>query len=506
MQHILCSVTHRSWLAALALVTLAATVSTAELSLRQTALVIENVTLVSPERDGPVEGMRVLVRDGRIAAIGPEIPAGPDARRIDGRGRYLIPGLIDSHVHVGSAGPVDESAVQGPALLNAYRAQLPRAFLAFGFTTLVDVDLKPADRAWFEGAPLRPRLMHCGAGVRIPGGYRALRVRPERAGQDYPNLLYEPSRAGSWPATIDPTDHTPARAVERVAEAGGSCVKVFVESGFGVFDWPVPLPETLDALRAETRRRGLTFVVHATSVESWRTAVRASADVIAHGLWHWPGDRTNAAPPPEARSVVEAAARAGIRVQPTLRVVDNDKAVFDSTILDDPRLAWSLPRSVAEYLRSGEAATARRAQAEDYEKIARDMGVQVGAAALIDAGRARAMATARLMAGAGVPLIFGSDTPSGDGIGNPPGLNGRLELQRWSEAGVPLARILRGATLANAETFGLANEVGTIEVGKRADLVLLRENPLASVAAYDTVEVVFLEGEPIEREALRPAN
>jgi imidazolonepropionase-like amidohydrolase len=48
--------------------------------------------------------------------------------------------------------------------------------------------------------------------------------------------------------------------------------------------------------------------------------------------------------------------------------------------------------------------------------------------------------------------------------------------------------------------------VGTIEVGKRADLVLLRENPLASVAAYDTVEVVFLEGEPIEREALRPAN
>ena len=105
-----------------------------------------------------------------------------------------------------------------------------------------------------------------------------------------------------------------------------------------------------------------------------------------------------------------------------------------------------------------------------------------------------------------VPLIFGSDTPSGEGVGNPPGLNGRLELQQWAEAGIPLSRILRAATLDNAEAFGLGRELGSIEVGKRADLVLLAENPLESLAAYDSIDTVFLNGEPITRARLLPGN
>jgi imidazolonepropionase-like amidohydrolase len=110
------------------------------------------------------------------------------------------------------------------------------------------------------------------------------------------------------------------------------------------------------------------------------------------------------------------------------------------------------------------------------------------------------------MSEAEVALIFGSDTPSGEGIGNPPGLNGRLELQHWAEAGIPLVRILRAATLDNAVTFGLARELGSIEIGKRADLLLLVANPLESVAAYDSLEIVFLNGEPIARQALRPVD
>jgi len=119
---------------------------------------------------------------------------------------------------------------------------------------------------------------------------------------------------------------------------------------------------------------------------------------------------------------------------------------------------------------------------------------------------ARTTATLRLMWKENVKLLFGSDTPSGDGIGNPPGLNGRFEISRWVEAGVPPARILRAATLDNALTFGLAKDLGTVEVGKRADLLLLRENPLANVSAYDSIETIFLKGEPIARETLRPRD
>jgi imidazolonepropionase-like amidohydrolase len=102
-----------------------------------------------------------------------------------------------------------------------------------------------------------------------------------------------------------------------------------------------------------------------------------------------------------------------------------------------------------------------------------------------------------------ISLIFGSDTPGVDGFGNPPGLNGRLELQNWANAGAPLALILRAATLDNAIALGLSHEVGSIEVGKRADLLLLKQNPLTNVSAYDSIETIFLNGQPIAREGLR---
>jgi imidazolonepropionase-like amidohydrolase len=67
-------------------------------------------------------------------------------------------------------------------------------------------------------------------------------------------------------------------------------------------------------------------------------------------------------------------------------------------------------------------------------------------------------------------------------FGNERGLNGRVELQNWADAGAPLTLILRTATLDNAVALGLSHELGSIEVGKRADLLLLKENPLTSLS------------------------
>jgi cytosine/adenosine deaminase-related metal-dependent hydrolase len=77
------------------------------------------------------------------------------------------------------------------------------------------------------------------------------------------------------------------------------------------------------------------------------------------------------------------------------------------------------------------------------------------------------------------------------------------QLQDWADAGAPLGLILRAATLGNASALGLSRDLGSIEVGKRADLLLLARNPLASVTAYDSIEMIFLNGEPIARESLR---
>jgi hypothetical protein len=269
----------------------------------------------------------------------------------------------------------------------------------------------------------------------------------------------------------------------------------------------VPRPETLEALRAETRRRGLVFVVHANAVESWRATLDARADVIAHGLWHWPGDRLNATPPREARDVILAASRAGVGVQPTLQAVYGDESIFDPSLLDDRRLTEALPRALVAYLKSSEEEASRLALADEYRQAkAKLFGSTVHPETAMSIAPARATATLRVMEAGKVKLLFGSDTPSNEGIGNPPGLNGRLELGRWFEAGVPLPRILRAATVDNAVAFGLSADRGMVEVGKRADLLLLHADPLKTITAYDTIDTIFLNGVPIERGSLLPLN
>ena len=497
-------------------ITFSLSTGSATLKVVDDGIVIENVTLISPEHQSPVPHVSVVIRNGRIAQIAPGLVAGPHATRIDGHDRFLIPGLIDSHVHVGDAGPLDDDAAgTHPELLQAYQAQLPRAFLAFGFTTLVDLNMGPQTLSSFNAAPVHPNLYHCGPAVHIVFGYGALRPPKDVAAANAANLVYQETQAKDWPTFLDPRDYTPARAVDRVVQAGGNCVKTFVESGFGgVFHWPVPSADTLAALRAETRRRGLVFIVHANAVESWHAALDAHADIIAHGLWHWPGDRFAKTPPAEAREVIHQVAvagmpPAGVKVQPTLQVLYGELSIFDRSLLDDPRFAEALPRVFVAYLKGDEAQAAARAMQDQYRQVFAKLQApaSMDVATAMSIAPARVTATLRIMVEENVRLLFGSDTPSGDGgIGNPPGLNGRLELSRWAEAGVPLSRILRSATLDNAVAFGLSKDLGTIEVGKRADLLLLRADPLQSVAAYDTIDTVFLNGNPLPRASLLPAN
>ena len=463
---------------------------------------IENVTLISPERTAPLLHATVMLRNGRIVEVGTNLVAPPHARRIDGSGRFLIPGLIDSHVHVGHSAVLDDDAIDAhPDLWAAYRAQVPRAYLSFGFTSVVDLDLTPNTQAWFESTTLHPRLYSCGRGIKVSGGYGAFNLQPVSS-PNFPNLVYEPQEANLWPKSLDPAGYTPELAVTRAADAGAICVKAFSESGFGIFHWPYLRTETLRQIRTAAAARNLVLMVHATSLDSWRSAIDARAGVIAHGLWIWPGDVANSSPPPPVRNVIAAAAHAHVYVQPTLQTVAGERAMLDPALLNDPRLELALPRPVIAYLRSAEGVKANKTLLDEYRKASPAPGFEP----LLDAVIERTRATFKIMLREHVPLLFGSDTPAGEGFGNPPGLNGRLELQGWADAGAPLPLILRAATLDNAIALGLSRELGSIEVGKRADLLLLKENPLANVSAYDSIDMIFLNGEPIPRESLRPRD
>jgi imidazolonepropionase-like amidohydrolase len=99
-------------------------------------------------------------------------------------------------------------------------------------------------------------------------------------------------------------------------------------------------------------------------------------------------------------------------------------------------------------------------------------------------------------------FLFGTDTPSAPTYGNLPGLNGYLEMQQLHDAGLSLEQIFRATTINNAREFKLESQVGTIEPGKIANLILLRKSPLESVDAYDSIVSVWVHGRPISRDSL----
>lgn len=82
------------------------------------------------------------------------------------------------------------------------------------------------------------------------------------------------------------------------------------------------------------------------------------------------------------------------------------------------------------------------------------------------------------------------------------GLNGYLEMQQLHEAGLSLEQIFQAATINNAREFKLDSQVGTIEPGKIANLVLLRKSPLVGADAYDSIATVWVHGKQMSRESL----
>jgi imidazolonepropionase-like amidohydrolase len=102
----------------------------------------------------------------------------------------------------------------------------------------------------------------------------------------------------------------------------------------------------------------------------------------------------------------------------------------------------------------------------------------------------------------GHPILLGSDTPSAPTWGNQPGYNTYREMQQMARAGIPPRAIFEAATINNARQFRLERDYGTVERGKRANLLLLLANPLEDAGAWDRIDKVILGGKVIDRQSL----
>jgi imidazolonepropionase-like amidohydrolase len=179
--------------------------------------------------------------------------------------------------------------------------------------------------------------------------------------------------------------------------------------------------------------------------------------------------------------------------QPTIQAGRGLLAVLESDFLARPGVADAYPRALIDWYASPEAGWfARELRANVGDSGAATIRTLLGRASQVVGALARADGT----------LLFGTDTPSDPTYAEPPGYNGRLEMDNWIAAGVSASKLLRAMTIDNARRLRLDDRIGTIEPGKVAHLLLLRADPLESVEAYDTIETVFLRGRPLPRETL----
>ena len=416
-------------------------------------------------------GIAILIRDGQIAAIGPDMTA-PDASVLDAGGATVLPGLIDAHVHLGVV-PGSGQRRDPPELERDLRRQHLRAYLACGVTTVLDTHIDPEVahdiQAWLAAGHPGPRFLTLGPGFVTPGGYLSDRT---------------PSVANA--------DDVGAQ-LARIESVGAVGVKVFVEGGFGLRRvWPIHPPDVRAAIVGAARSRGLPIYVHAQREDDKNVALDMGAHAIVHaGFFE--------AMPSEGfvRRMVESRAY----LMTTFSLMDAEAIEFHPERLDDPLVRVTVP--------ARELATARDPMSGRF--LAR---AQIGMAEplvpwFLRGLVARVMLTETAMAQrlasseravqrlwvAGVPVVAASD--SGNWPIDPYHFHGTTtlrEIELVGQTGLsPMAAIM-AATRVPAEMLGLADQIGTVEVGKRADLVIVHDDPLRDLGALRTIRWTIKDG------------
>jgi imidazolonepropionase-like amidohydrolase len=289
---------------------------------------------------------------------------------------------------------------------------------------------------------------------------------------------------------------------------GAICVKTFYERGFGDVDVQrAPRLDTIRALVAAAHAAHLPVFIHANSTDGQEFAVAAGVDVIAHGMWHWQREQQATELTPRAKGILQDVLRARIGWQPTMQVLYGLQDLFDPRYLSDPMFAHVVPASVIEWYRSPQgqwyhdllaAGLLPKSAADSHDPQQQWDAARASLSEPITRNRN----ATRYMAVHGGRILFGTDTPSAPTYANAPGLNGWLEMQHMVDAGLTPQQIFQAATQANADALGLGRDIGSVQAGKRANLLLLRADPTQTVQAYDQIVKVIVLGKVFDRKEL----
>lgn len=487
--------------------------------------VIRNVTVIQPGAEKVSTSVAdVWLENGMIQALlrpGSTAPKSTSSavKQIDGSGRFLLPGLIDSHVHLANvAGMTGAQKKKYPQALSAYWQQLPRSYLYYGFTSLVDLNVyHPNQIKAFTQSPVAPRLWHCGPQVSVHDDFTFAVEGLSEAEKLEQDFVLDP--ASATPAAVkNPHEHSVPKTMQKLKDAGATCIKMLYEDdtvGLPV-NWQSPSKKLVGEFARAGAQSNMPVVLHAPSAAGHQLALSSGVSVLAHGLWARELSEKsfqNNDLSSQDSDLLKQVAERGIGYQPTLRVINAEQELLSPSAVRNKLYEKVYPPDYLRYLQSEDAqwgvkklASRPKIWSDELRQAIKSIPGANEADGLRLLEHAYPMYRERLkhvlnkLHQHKAKLLLGSDTPAMNLYTQPPGLNGYLEMLAWQDAGIPPEQILRAATYNNAQAFHM-NGLGQIKENMQADLLLLRQDPLRNISALETIEVVFIKGRAFDRDA-----
>ena len=431
-------------------------------------VVLRHVRVIDGTGTAARDDQSIVIANGRITAVGPaaSTPEPAGAKALDYPGYTVIPGLVGMHDHLyytasiavqlGTDGHIDEPGV----LVNEIPVTAPRLYLAGGVTTARTTgSVEP-----YTDLKVKQRI---DAGS-MPG---------PRLDLTAPYLEGMGSVFGQMHELTDPEDAR--RLVDYWADEGMTSFKAYMD---------ITRAELGAALERAHKRR-LKLTGHLCSV-TWPEAIAAGIDDLEHGpvftdTEFVPDKTPDVCPPTKARTE-------------SWRNIEVDSPRVKALIAElvKHRVAVTSTLPVFELFVMGRPPIQRRVL-EAMSPGARES--YLTARASLDATRAMPEAMLRkemqfeyAFAKAGGLLLAGPD-PTGSG-GVLPGFGNQREIELLVEAGFTAVEAIQIATQNGARFLGQEDQIGTLLPGRRADVVLIKGDPVTNIAEIENVEIVFKDG------------
>ena len=416
--------------------------------------VIEHVTLIDGTHALQPD-MTIAVEGERITAVAPSVIAhGHKGRHIDGKGKYLIPGLVDVHIH-----------------------------LRGGFDVSGKVDAEPAPPNRGEGVAALASYLYAGVTTVFDAGNRAEHILPlradERAGKILSPRIFATGNLITYPGShgdriaVRVSDFEKDKALldTHIAEQQPDMLKLTLEEeGWGSRPMIPLMPvDLLEKITRYYNQHGIRTTVHVSSELRSLEAIYAGVDTLAHPVIQGP----------VSDSFVRLMGAKKTPFASTLTIGENySRLVEHPEYLDQPLYAASIAAAEREQLKTKTRAEWQARPWTWWMKIMTPIAEE----------------NVRKIHAAGGIVACGTDQSSGPAT--------QRELELLVAAGISPLDVIQIATYNSAVFLGKADQLGSVEAGKLADLVLLSKDPAADINNAKSIVFVMKNGQLIDESRL----